>query len=343
MRIVPCACVATVTAIDVRSAGNAGQIPLSIFGICPPKSSSMQQALARGNANARVGDVELDAELAEGGHDGDEIVGLDVLDHDLSSGRRGEADEARDLDVVGPDSVLAPAELVHALDVQHVRADALDPRTERDEEPAEILDVRLAGGMAEHGFTVGENRRHDRVLGPHDRRLVEVDARAREAVRGEVVDPVELDLGAQGSERVNVCVETSPPDHVPSGRRHRDAPEAREQRPREEERRADLSREAGVEIGLGDPARIDPYLIGARPLGICAEIPQEVDHRLHVTDPGDVRQTHLVGGENGRSEDRQRAVLVAGRTDGSAERATSFDDEGLHRAGIVLGGPRAAS
>ena len=40
MRIVPYACVATVTAIDVRSAGNAGQTPLSIFGIWPPKSSS---------------------------------------------------------------------------------------------------------------------------------------------------------------------------------------------------------------------------------------------------------------------------------------------------------------
>jgi hypothetical protein len=33
MRMVPRACVATVTAIEVRSAGNAGQMPLSIFGI----------------------------------------------------------------------------------------------------------------------------------------------------------------------------------------------------------------------------------------------------------------------------------------------------------------------
>jgi hypothetical protein len=43
MRIVPRAWVATVTAIDVRSAGNAGQMPLSIFGICPPKSSSISR------------------------------------------------------------------------------------------------------------------------------------------------------------------------------------------------------------------------------------------------------------------------------------------------------------
>ena len=39
MRIVPRACVATITAIDVRSAGNAGQGPSSIFGMAPPRSS----------------------------------------------------------------------------------------------------------------------------------------------------------------------------------------------------------------------------------------------------------------------------------------------------------------
>ena len=34
-RIVPRACVATVSAIGVKSEGNAGQGPSSIFGICP--------------------------------------------------------------------------------------------------------------------------------------------------------------------------------------------------------------------------------------------------------------------------------------------------------------------
>ena len=38
-RIVPRACVATAIAIDVRSAGNAGHGPSSIFGIAPPRSS----------------------------------------------------------------------------------------------------------------------------------------------------------------------------------------------------------------------------------------------------------------------------------------------------------------
>ena len=38
---VPRACVATVSAIDVQSDGKAGHGPSSIFGMCPPMSSSM--------------------------------------------------------------------------------------------------------------------------------------------------------------------------------------------------------------------------------------------------------------------------------------------------------------
>ena len=49
---------------------------------------------------------------------------------------------------------------------------------EGDEEAAEILDVRLAGGVPEHGLALGEHGCHDRVLGPHHGGLVEVHARA---------------------------------------------------------------------------------------------------------------------------------------------------------------------
>ena len=96
----------TVTAIEVRSAGNAGQMPLSIFGIWPPKSSSTCRFWPAGTRTVRVRDLHLDPELPEGRDDRDEVVGLDVLDDDLAPGRRGEADEARDLDVVGADPVL---------------------------------------------------------------------------------------------------------------------------------------------------------------------------------------------------------------------------------------------
>ena len=51
---VPNDCVATVTAIDVRSAGNAGHGPSSIFAMCPPRSSWTTSCWSGGHVHARV-------------------------------------------------------------------------------------------------------------------------------------------------------------------------------------------------------------------------------------------------------------------------------------------------
>ena len=50
-------------------------------------------------------------------------------------------------------------------------------------------------------------------------------------------------------------------------------------------------------------------------------------------------QPHRLGGEHGRGEDRQRAVLVPGGADGARERPTAFDDERLHEAGGIVPTP----
>ena len=55
-----------------------------------------------GTRSGRLPHLELDPELAEGGHDRDEVVRLDVLDRQVAAGHGGERGEARDLDVLGP-------------------------------------------------------------------------------------------------------------------------------------------------------------------------------------------------------------------------------------------------
>ena len=49
---------------------------------------------------------------------------------------------------------------------------------------------------------------------------------------------------------------------------------------------------------------------------------------------GTFSQPHGLGGEHGRSENRQRAVLVPGGADGSRERPTALDHERLHEAAV---------
>ena len=82
------------------------------------------ELLARRHAQGRLPHLELDPELAERGHDRDQVVRLDVLDRDVAARDRGERREARDLDVLGADPVRAAAEPVDALDAEDVRADA---------------------------------------------------------------------------------------------------------------------------------------------------------------------------------------------------------------------------
>ena len=151
----------------------------------------------------------------------------------------------------GRDPPLAAARALDALDAQDVRADALDPRAERDEEAAEILDVRLAGGVADDRLARGDGRAAMTAFSvaitlASSRKI----ARAAEAVGAHVVAAVELDLGAELCKRVDVRVEPAAADHVAAGRRHDGAAEAREQRPGEQERGADAAAELGVELGL---------------------------------------------------------------------------------------------
>ena len=130
------------------------------------------------DADGRLPHVQLDPELAKGGDDGDEVVGLDVLDRDLAARRGGQRGEARDLDVLRADPVRAALQLLDTVDAKDVRADPLDLRAERDEEVAQVLDVRLAGRVTDDRLALREHGGHHGVLGRHDARLVEEQALA---------------------------------------------------------------------------------------------------------------------------------------------------------------------
>src|SRR5262249_24678555 len=72
------------------------------------------ELLIRGNADARLSDLDAQTEPLERRQDRDEVLRLDLLDRYPASGHPGEADERRDLDVVGADPPLAAAKRVDA-------------------------------------------------------------------------------------------------------------------------------------------------------------------------------------------------------------------------------------
>ena len=89
IRIVPSAWVASASAIEVRSAGKAGQGPSSIFGIASPWSSRTV-SFCSGDHQVPVLDHRLQAEPAEVAADALEVVGHHVADAQLAAGGRGQ-------------------------------------------------------------------------------------------------------------------------------------------------------------------------------------------------------------------------------------------------------------
>ena len=172
---------------------------------------------------------------------------------------------------------------------------------------------------------------HDRVLGRHHARLVEEDVGAAQALRLHLVAALDLDPRAEAFERVDVRIEPAPADHVASRRRHARPAEAREQRAGEQERRPDPLRENPIDLVGREPLRIDAHLVRPRPLRVGAGPADELEHRLDVANPRDVRERHRLVGEQAGGEDRQRAVLVPRGADAAAERVSTLDDEGMRR------------
>ena len=291
------------------------------------------------DADGRLPHVELDPELAKGGHDRDQVVGLDVLDRDLAARRRGERGEARDLDVLGADPVRAAAAAARRPGCGG--CSSRSPRSARRATTRKWQRSWMCGSHAAWPTIVspfGEHGRHDRVLGRHDARLVEEQALPAKPVGAKVVRPVQLDLDAELRERVDVRVEASSPDHVAAGRRHGRATEAREQRAGEQERGADLAAEHRVRARSSRrrPSRHGTSF-GRVHSADGAEIGEQLDHRLDVADPRDVRQddgleARIVAARIGSAP----FLLPAARTVPDSGRPPSITNDCM-RGGIVPG------
>ena len=215
--------------------------------------------------------------------------------------------------MIGADRPLSAVQPIHAFDAQHVRLDPLDRRPERDEEPAEILDVRLAGRVADDRRPRRQAGCHDAVLRGHHACLVEEDLRAPEPVRAHVVNPVHFDPRTERRERVDVRVEAAASDDIASRRRDDSAAEAHQERAGQEERGAHLRAELRVELALPQLRCMDADLVQAGPLDLGADVGEQRQHRVDVPDPRHVSKQNRLARQRAGGEDGQRAVLVPRR------------------------------
>jgi hypothetical protein len=139
--------------------------------------------------------------------------------------------------------------------------------------------------------------------------------------RAHVEARADLDLRAELRERVYVRVEPAPADHVAAGRRHAHRAEAREQRPREQERGAHPAAQLLVQLTLAHIGGRDANLVRSGPLDVGSDIREQSDHRVDIADARDVRQP-------------DRLVREQGTPRGSVARRFCFQPRGRSRTAL---------
>ncbi len=162
-----------------------------------------------------------------------------------------------------------------------------------------------------------------------------------QTVGAHLVAAVQLDVGAELGEGVDVRIQASASDHVPAGRGDARPPDPREERPCEQERRADPGCQRGVELVRRQRRRMDVHLVRRSPFDLGPEVGDQLHHGLDVTDVRHVGQANGLVGQEAGGENRQSAVLVACRADRAVQGASSFDHEGL-RSAALHGGHRGS-
>ena len=164
--------------------------------------------------------------------------------------------------------------------------------------PREVLDVRLARGVADDGRAGGPRGGQQRVLRAHDGRLVHEDVAARRPCGARrSMSRLKWKSRPEGAERVQVRIEPAATDHVTARRRHHGAAEARQQRAREQERRADALRQRRGRPprsrGRGRRRRARPRSRRATRRATPMRVEQP-EHRLDVLDARHVADDDLV-------------------------------------------------
>src|SRR5262249_42436035 len=96
-------------------------------------------------------DPATDPEAGGTNQPGSKVLDARALDADLRSRHRSETDERAHLDVVRPDPMRSAANALPTVNGHGVCSDPIDVRAEGAEEVREVLDVRLAGGIAKDG------------------------------------------------------------------------------------------------------------------------------------------------------------------------------------------------
>ena len=193
---------------------------------------------------------------------------------------------------------------------------------------AQVLDVGLAGGVAQDSDPLSSDGGGDGVFGAGDAGFVQKHVRAAQAGRGQMKLLVKTAGRTEFTQREKVGVYATASDDIATGRRQMDFATAGQKRCGEQDRGADFLAKLGVQgrslYGFG--AQVKRMWVMFVPCGFCTDGTNQIDERLDIANARDVVQRDFAWTQQRRRHDGQGRVLVSCRPDGAVQFVSSLDD-----------------
>ena len=236
---------------------------------------------------------------------------------------------------VGHHRVPRRAELVDPLDLDARGSRAADHRPHVAEHGGQVGHLGLLGGVLDDGRSLGEDGRHEEVVGRRVARVLQHHPRPHQSTAGDGAAHLtvgRLEAGAHGTEAVDVEVDRAVAEVVPTGQRHPDGAAAREQQTQDHHRRTHALEELVGPPGhqLADRGRRHRHVPVVVPLDLRPHGAQHVGHALYVVDVRDVGQHRPPLGQETAHHQLEGRILRSACADGSPERSVRLDNDLVH-------------
>ena len=142
------------------------------------------------------------------------MFGRGILDEQFAARHCRESDKTSCLDVIGRNLDFCAAHFIDAFNCQRVRADARNFCAHSIQHICQVLDVRLAGGVAQNRRALREDCRHQHIFRPSHARFVEKNIAPAQMIGVHFKAIVHVNLCAERAQRAEVRVHAPPPDHI---------------------------------------------------------------------------------------------------------------------------------
>ncbi len=261
------------------------------------------------------------------------MIGTPAPDQHVPAGHQRADGEGTGHDPVRDRAVRGGPQFVDAVDHQRGGARAVKLRAHRRQHRAEVGDLGLAGGIVDHGRTLGEHTSHHQVLGGAHAREVQPDGRSLQAAGRPGHKDARLDIhhGSELGQTADMHVQSAAADRVPAGQGHPSFAAAGDQRAQHDDGRPDPADHIAVGRRTGPYRHVDRQRAAREiPLDGHSERSQHIGHDRDIKNVGHSTKSRPTMGQQARGHQLEHGVLRPRDIDLADKPRPAPDHEAFH-------------